>query len=348
MRRQLLDPLGEVDALEVVRRLCGVQAQVPSAAALAVRVRQASPSSDGVSRALEDRRLMRTWAMRGTLHLLAPDEAGAYLALAGAARSWEKGSWQKAYGLTPDEMALLVEAVGEALDGRVLGRDELVAAVCERLGRPELEAALRSGWGSVLKPVAWQGGLCHATSDGNRVRFARPDQWLADWTGVPAPEDAAQVVIPAYLRAYGPATPERFDAWLTRGSSRRAALRSWFASLEDRLATVEVGGEPALLLADDVEELGATAPTQVVRLLPGFDQYVLGPGTRAEEIIAPSHRADVSRAAGWISPVVVAGGRVVGTWEADGRTVRVRLFEDAGPVAGDALDAEVARAEALL
>lgn len=348
MRRQLLDPRGEAEAVEVVRRLCGVQAQVPAAAALAVRVRQAGSAPGGVSGALEERRLMRTWAMRGTLHLLPPGEAGAYLSLAGAARSWEKGSWRKAYGVSPDEMAALVDAVGQALDGQVLGREELVAAVCERLGRPDLEAALHSGWGSVLKPVAWQGGLCHATSEGNRVRFARPDQWLAGWTGVPEPEDAARVVIPAYLRAYGPATPERFDAWLTRGGSRKGALRSWFASLEDRLATVEVDGEPALLMADDVDELGDTAPTQAVRLLPGFDQYVLGPGTKAEEIIAPARRAEVSRAAGWISPVVVAGGRVAGTWEADGGSVRVRPFEDSGPIPGPELEAEIARMEELL
>ena len=118
----------------------------------------------------------------------------------------------------------------------------------------------------MLKPVAWQGGLCHAMTDGNRVSFARPDQWLPDWSGVPDPEEAAQVVIPAYLRAYGPATPERFDAWLTRGSSKKSTLRSWFAALDDRLATVEVDGEAAFLVAEDVDELGATKPTRAVRL----------------------------------------------------------------------------------
>jgi Winged helix DNA-binding domain len=348
MRRQLLDPVGEVEVGDVVRRLGGVQAQVPAAAELAVRVRRQGAPPDGVSQALEKRRLMRTWAMRGTLHLLTPDEAGAYLSLAGAARGWERGSWQKAFGVTPDEMEALVEAVGQVLDGRVLSRDELVTELGEALGRADLEAELRSGWGAVLKPVAWQGGLCHAGSDGNRVSFARPDQWLPDWGGVPDPDEAAGVVIPAYLRAYGPSTPERFDAWLTRGSSKKGALRGWFAALEDQLATVEVEGEPALLLAEDVDELAGTAPTETVRLLPGFDQYVLGPGTKAEEIIAPSHRAEVSRAAGWIAPVVVAAGRVAGTWELDGGKVQVRLFDDADPIPSSALDAEVARVEELV
>ena len=101
-------------------------------------------------------------------------------------------------------------------------------------------------------------------------------------------------------------------------------------------------------MAEDVDDLGSTSPTQTVRLLPGFDHYVLGPGTKAEEIIAPSRRAAVSRTAGWISPVVVAGGRVAGTWEIDGERVQVRLFEEADPIPDGELDAEVARIEELL
>ncbi len=291
---------------------------------------------------------MRTWAMRGTLHLLAPHEAGAYLSLVGAARSWEKASWQKAFGVTPDGMAKLVEAVRHVLDGQVLSREELVAAVSDLLGHGDLEAELRSGWGAVLKPVAWQGWLCHAKSDGNRVGFARPDQWVPDWSGLPPAREAAQVVIPAYLRAFGPAAPERFDAWLTRGASKKAAVRSWFADLDDRLATIEVDGEPGFLLAEDVDDLAGTPSTSTVRLLPAFDQYVLGPGTKAEELLAVSRRAEVSRAAGWISPVVIAGGAVAGTWELTGDTVNVRLFEEAGPISASALEDEVARIEELL
>jgi hypothetical protein len=62
----------------VTRRLCGVQAQVASAAALAVRVRLSKSASDTVDRALAERRLLKSWAMRGTLHLLSVDLAAAF------------------------------------------------------------------------------------------------------------------------------------------------------------------------------------------------------------------------------------------------------------------------------
>jgi Winged helix DNA-binding domain len=125
-------------------------------------------------------------------------------------------------------------------------------------------------------------------------------------------------VAPAYLRTYGPATIERFDAWLTRSTSRKGMLRSWFAALGDDLVTADVEGTSAYLLAEDIDELTGTAPTAAVRLLPAFDQYVLGPGTAATEILDRDRRTEVSRAAGWISPVVVAAGRVPGCGTATG------------------------------
>ena len=72
MRRQQLDPVGTLPVQQVVRRLCGVQAQVASSAELAVRVRRRTSKSGEVDRALANGRLIKTWAMRGTLHLLTP------------------------------------------------------------------------------------------------------------------------------------------------------------------------------------------------------------------------------------------------------------------------------------
>jgi hypothetical protein len=340
MRRQLLEPRADPDPATVARRLCGIQAQLASAAELAVAARQRQPEPGVVNRALADRALVKTWAMRGTLHLLTPDEAGAYLALVGTVRTWERPSWQRAFGVSSAELAALLDAVAEALEDRVLTRDELIGQVLAGTGSHHLEEQLRSGWGAVLKPLAWSGVLCHGPGQGNRVTFTRPDTWLPGWGGLPEPEAAARVVIPTYLRAYGPATPETFDAWLSRGSSRKKDLRGWFAALSDELATVTVEGRDCLLLAEDVDDLADTEPAEVVRLLPGFDQYVLGPGTSDAELVTANRRAQVSRTAGWISPVVVRAGRVAGTWEITGDTVVVTWFPEAGPVPAEALSSE--------
>lgn len=298
--RQLLSPRGRLDAATTVRRLCGVQAQVASAARLAVASRQLAPQPDEVSRALADRSLVKTWAMRGTLHLLHPADAAAYLSLVAAGRPWEKGSWQRTF-VTTAQLDAITATVREVLRGKVLSRDELGAAV---------------------------------------VGLTGDDALAGHWAGLPTPEEAAAVVIPAYLAAYGPATPEAFDAWLTRGGSKKAALRGWFSELADEVVSVDVEGTRAYARAGDLDDIASTSPSRVVRLLPGFDQYVLGPGTRDTAIIPARRRAQISKAAGWISPVVVTGGRVAGTWEITDGIVEVVLFGEAGSVPAKVLEAE--------
>ena len=347
MARQYLEPPGAEGAVEVTRRLCGVQAQVASAAALAVRVRLATPPPDAVDRALAERRLIKSWAMRGTLHLLPVDIAGAFLALIAAVRRWEQAAWQNTF-VSASQVARLGEAAVELLEGQVLSREDLLARVLERTGDAQLAGHIRSGWGAVLKPLAWQGLLCYGPSEGNRVTFTSPSTWAPGWRGLPSVEQAARVVIPAYLGAYGPATMAAFDSWLLRGQSGRAAVRAWFAAAHERLVEVQVDGQTAFARAEDVDELAAARPSSTVRLLPGFDQYILGPGTGDTRVIPAAHRPNVSRTAGWISPVVVFGGRVVGTWEARGGNLELRLFPESPRPPADVLEAEAARMTALL
>ena len=158
----------------------------------------------------------------------------------------------------------------------------------------------------------------------------RPEAASSRWAGVPDPDEAAPRAIAAYFGAYGPATIEAFGTWLAGGWFGKRQLRSWFGALGDRMAEVEVDGERAFARAEDLDGLASARPTQSVRLLPGFDQYVMGPGTADGNVVPPGRRAAVSKQSGWISPVVVAGGVVRGTWELDGDRVRVAWFRETG------------------
>jgi len=348
MHRQLLDPVNALSAAEVVRRLCGVQAQVASSAELAVRVRRETSRPGEVGRALSQGRLIKTWAMRGALHLLHPEDAGAFLSLMAAGRSWERPAWSRYFGMTPQRIELLRGAVRDALDGRHLTRDELIAAVVVKPGLNDVGEALRSGWGTLLKPLAWQGDLAFGPSQGSRVTFMLPEAASSRWVGLPDPEQAAPLAIAAYFGAYGPATKDAFGNWLAGGWFGKRRLSSMFDALGDRLAEVEVDGQQMYVLAEHLDELAASKPSSAVRLLPGFDQYVLGPGTGDGHVVPAARRASVSRQSGWISPVVVAGGVVCGTWELDGDEVGVAWFNEAGRPPRSALRTEVARLASML
>jgi winged helix DNA-binding protein len=127
-RRHHLDqraPAGSL--LEVAGRLCGLHAQVLSCAELMAWARVEGIERGAVPRALwEDRTLIKTWAMRGTLHLLPAGELPMWHgALSTSRRYLSPAIWKKYFGITLEELDRLTESVGAALDGRVLTREEL-------------------------------------------------------------------------------------------------------------------------------------------------------------------------------------------------------------------------------
>ena len=315
-----------------------MQTQVTSAADTTIRTRQKKPDTSAVAEGLGDGTLIKTWAMRGTLHLCRSDLVGGYLALVAAARTWTKPSWQRTFGATPEQIDRLTEAVREILDGAELTRAELVAELLKNQSFRELETELNSGWGALLKPLAWQGALCHGSSRGNRITFTTPANLV-----MPDPEQAAPSVITSYLSAYGPGTPETFDAWLTRGASKKGMLRAWFAATQKDLTEVEVDGQRAWIPTEHAEELAAARPATDVHLLGPFDAYVLGAGTKDAWMLPPEHRGLVSRQAGWIAPVILSGGRIVGTWEVADSDVVPQFFPGERALPAKNLAAEISR-----
>lgn len=347
IRRQFIDPLSKASVVEVVRRLAGVQAQVNSAAELAIDVRQARPQPGAAAAALwTQRSLVKTWAMRGTLHWMVAEDVGNYLSLMAAGKSWERPAWQRTFGATPKDLEVIAVAATEAMtQGSPLTREALTAEIVARTGSRHLEEVLGSGWGTLLKPLAWWGVLCYGPSIGGRVTFVSPLTWVPNWRGVPDADAAALMVIRAYLGAHGPATPETFNAWLTRGLLRKSVVTQWFDALGDELAIVDVEGTWAYVAAEHVSDLQARTPSAGVYLLPAFDHYILGAGTNDDRVVPSEHRPDVSRQSGWISPVVLHGGRAAGTWEVTDGVIVAKLWES---VPHADLESATKRMEALV
>ncbi|WP_211588731.1 DNA glycosylase AlkZ-like family protein [Allorhizocola rhizosphaerae] len=345
MRRQLLDPVGTESVAGVVRRLGAIPAQLDAAAELAVRVRRQRSRPGEVARALADGRVIKTFAFRGATHLVTPEEGGAYLALRAASRMWELPSWQRYYGLTPADWPRLREAVREALADGPLTRDELGAAVTARPKFGHLGFAFADGAGTLLKPLAWQADMSFGPPRDGRATFQRLDT-NPRWAGLPDLDEAGMRAVEAYFRAYGPATPDHVHYWLGNGlGAGRRRIQSWIAAFGDRLALVHIEGESAYILREDLEDLAATPASAAVRLLPGYDQWVLGPGTADAHVVPPARRTLVSRGAN----IVIVGGVVSGTWSLSGGQVVAAWFAEAGPPpAREALADEVARLATIL
>jgi hypothetical protein len=261
--------------------LVGVQAQDAVWARWSVGLRMARATEATVERAIASGAIVRTWAMRGTLHLVAARDVHWLLALVGPRVIAGNARRYAQLGLDEATLERSVAVIAGALaGGGALTRAELVAA---------LEAAGISGEGQRAPYL-----LQRAALDGV-IRFA-PDQKPGTPTytllgpppaGVAEPD--ASVLARRYLAGHAPATPADFAWWsgLPAGEARHA-----------------LGQAPAL---------AAVELPRMAHLLPPFDEYLLG--YRDRGAVLPSQQAKrVNAGGGMPKPTIVLDGVVVGTF----------------------------------
>ena len=312
---------------QVVGDVCGIHAQLMSAAELAIWARVDGITRDEIQAALWERRsLVKTWCMRGTLHLLPATEYPTYVSALRTRTRHRRPAWLKRIGLTLSEMEGIIKGIRAALDGRTLTRDVLASVIGRQLG-PHVKRRLLWGWGSLLKPAAYQGYLCFGPSRGQNVTFVRPDQWLGTRRRLDDLDSDAtlEAIGRRYLGAYGPATYRDFATWWGGGTGRGQAKRM-MRSLASEIVEVSIEGKPGWMLAKDATQAKKAAAVETVRLLPHFDGYTLHFRPR-EHLVPTRFAARIFRNQGWISPVLLINGMAAGTWELarTGRNVEVRL-----------------------
>src|SRR4051794_16292132 len=297
MRRQLLEPIGDLPVEDVVRRLGAVPSMDEGLAELAVRTRRTTSKAGELPRALADGRVVKAFAFRGAVHYLSPEDGGAYLAIRCAGRQWELPSWVEYYELAPDDWPAFRATVREVLTDGPLTLAELGAGITAHRRYRNLKAVFDEGAGTLIKPLTWQGDMSFGPPRDGRHTFQRLDT-NPRWHGIPDLDEAGPRAVVAYLRTYGPATLDPVHYWLRGGlSAGRKRLNTWFSGLGDRLAAVDVDGTTAYAVRDDLDSLAAAQPSEAVRLLPGHDQWVIGAGTKDVHVTPTSRRDLMTRKA---------------------------------------------------
>ena len=291
-RSHLLRPAPRTKLVDVVRDVCGIQAQVMGAAELALSARVAGLTQEELRSELwETRSLVKAWTIRGTLHLHPADDLPLWAALARA--------------LDEPEDAKVLDAIGDALDGRCLLREELADAVARSAGEWTRER-IGSGWGYLIGSAAAVGKLCHGPPRGNKVTFVRTDQWIA-WREI-EPQEALEEALRRFLETYGPAGPRELAGWLGIKPSEVPPL-------------------------PDVKVRPGRAPGPL-RLLPEYDCYVLG--FREREQLVPLKvrerikRHPKGRFEGVAAvPTLLVDGVVAGIWRRAKRGKKVEITVEA-------------------
>jgi DNA glycosylase AlkZ-like len=327
----------------VLADMNGAQAQLLSAAKLALWSRVRDVSGAAVDRAMWDRRtLVRIWCMRRTVYLVNAADAALY-GLGTVRRAEKEIRWMLHHGATRDA---LESALGELLEALATPRTrtEIAEELARRLRAPVQHRAGGTGWGNRAKtpwvrfggvpvPITYalhlagaRGVVCLGPVRGAEATYVRADAWTAGWRDM-SPREAEHDLVRRYLHTFGPATPHDFAIWsgMTVGDAREV-----WAGHGEQIAPVRHLGTAAGVWRADLGPLAASSlegPT--VRLLPHFDSALLGHRDHAN-IVERTHHRKVFRSQGWVSPVVLVNGTVAGVWALEpghgNPTVRVRTF----------------------
>lgn len=307
---------------KVVSSLCGVQAQVLSYAALAIWARVDDITIQDVENALwKHRSLVKTWCMRGTLHLLASTDLPVYVAARKTTQTI-KTDW-----LSPevdvDHRKNITSTIRKVLDHRILTREELAEEVARLLGMNSSERThLLSGWGNLLHPAAEQGYLCFGPSQGTKVAFVRPDQWIGKWDE-PNGTDAWKTLLRRFVKAYGPANHLDLGHWW---GLRPDKARTLFENIEEELEEVGFEGQRRWVLREDLDRIADIERVESVNLLPSWDVYVMFYHPR-ELFISKTNRERVFTKLQGNRPVLLIDGAAGGVWEQKqrGKITQIRV-----------------------
>jgi hypothetical protein len=312
-----------------------MQAQDLPAALWAFGVRLPGSSRASVEDAVASGSMLRTWAMRGTLHFVAAEDARWLLRTAGVRALRTSSQRWRSLGLDQATADAAVDVFRAALDGvTLLTRSEMLDA---------LEAAGISPEGQRGYHLLWYaaqiGVTCVGPNQGREQTFALLDTWAPQQRDLARDEALGELVL-RYFRSHGPATRLDFQRWT---GLTAAAARTGLAVAGDSLTRCELEGEEAFV---EAAALDRTSRRPLVRLLPAFDEYVIGYKDRST-FIAPDRMHDVIPGKnGVFRPTVLADGRIVGTWSRTvsrrGVRIEVQYFEPPQPGIARAADLAVA------
>src|SRR5256712_11055423 len=299
----------EARALTQVAAVCGIHAQVTSAALgqFWARTRAMGPEDmhDGL---WKQRSLVKTWCMRGTLHIVPKDDLDIFAGARRRVSTDRETQWMKYVGISYSDFDAVTHAIRDALEGKTLTRLELLEKISKCL-RPKLRLLLKSSWNELLHPASYERALCFGPQRGGETTFVSPKSWLKSWRHL-TPEESRVALLERYLRVYGPSDRLEFAAWA--GLDPVNAKPTW-ESMLDRMIEVAYCERRTWLLKDDLDPLLGSEFRDPARLIPNFDVYLAGRDRRVLTSSKEEHKR-VYREAGWVSAVVLVQGKVGGVW----------------------------------
>ena len=330
---------------ETVSALCGIQAQDPQAATLALRPRTGGLVAAEIERArVRERSVVRTWCMRGTLHLLATEDVSWLLALHGPVFAATGRRRRLQLGLDEASSAEGLRAIRETLSASEPKPRAEMACLLKRRGVPTEGQAIYH----LLRLAGLERLVCFGPDLDGEPTYVLIEDWLSSGKQA-GPERPEAELARRYLRAYGPARPADLASW---SGLRKTSVRAAWKRIEDDLIEVKDETSSNWMLKSQLAWLERTPSDEpVVHLLPAYDACLLGYRTR-ELAVPAQHARRVHPGGGLLRPMMLVDGIARATWKTqrkrDRLVVIVEPFDSLTKGVKQALEAEFTDLERFL
>ena len=299
---------------DVVAWLGAVQAQDYLGALWAVGLRTPGATERAIEQALVERTIVRTWPMRGTIHFVAAADARWMLELL-APRVVQRARNRRAQlGLDETIIAASAEIVAGALQGgQQLPRNTLY----QRLEQANIATTASRGL-HILGRLAHDRLICFGPRADKQPTFVLLDEWLPNTKSLPHDEALATLTL-RYFTGHGPATVQDFMWW---SGLTAAEAKAGLAAVMEQLERAAINGRDYYFTQQQptTDDMPPNA-----FLLPPFDEFLVGYRDRSAVLDPHYNGRVVPGGNGIFNPIIVIGGRVVGTWKRAFKQERVIL-----------------------
>jgi hypothetical protein len=286
---------------DVVGCMGAVQAQDYAGVKWAIALRMQSTTDDDIEQAIADTTIIRTWALRGTLHIVAAADIRWILSLATPRIIGSNALRYRQLELDDATLAAAESVLVRTLrDGTQLIRKESAAAL-EHAGISTVGQRLVF----ILQRASLDRLICFGVRRGKEFSYTLLDLWAPPTRDGGRDHSLAELA-ERYFMSHGPATLQDYVWW---SGLAAADARIGLDMVKGKLAQDVIDGENYWQAQHSPSPQRSPPPAC---LLPCFDEFIVGYRDR-EAILDAWDR--VQSGNGLLHPTIAIGGRIAGTWK---------------------------------
>ncbi|HSW78163.1 MAG TPA: winged helix DNA-binding domain-containing protein [Candidatus Chromulinivoraceae bacterium] len=322
-------------AEDVVRHLLALQAQDYPGALWSIALRSQNLTQRDVEQAIADRKIIRTWPMRGTLHFVAAEDARWMVNLLAPRAVASAAGRRKILEIDDDVLAKSQEVISNALAG---GKSLTRNALCDVLDQHGISTAGQRGI-HIIHYFAEQTLLCFGPHEDKQPTFVLMDEWIAP-TPPRQKDEALAELAKRYFTSHGPASLKDFAGWsfMTMGNAKLGLELAKVSLISETVDGIEYWFSSQL----------TSAPIQTY-LLPGFDEFILGYKDRSASLAEMHSQHIVPGNNGMFLPTLVIDGQILGTWKrvthVNSQRLTILPFESLTKTQEESIDQAIRRYE---